>query len=77
MREYKREYPLYIVKDNKAVKPREIIEAVHEMCGVGSLFACIAKSGNMYEITVKDKTVKTFLLDGLSCGGKYSIVPPS
>lgn len=70
-RVYKREHSLYInVEDNKAVKPGDVIEAITDLCGAKSLFACIPKSGNLYEVTVCDKVVTDFLLDGLCCNGK-------
>lgn len=76
-REYKREFSMYVdVKDNKVVKARDVIEAVQDLCGEGSLYGCVKKSGNMYEITVKDDIVKNFLIDGLCCNGKtYDCTP--
>lgn len=70
-RMYKKEYSLYIdVGDNNAVKPKDLITEVNKLTGSGKLYACVPKSGNMYVLTFKDKTVTDFVSDGVQCGGK-------
>lgn len=55
-RKYCRENTLFVnVNDNSFVKPEEIIKFIHDTCGVGSLLACVPKSGNLYEITLDGK----------------------
>lgn len=76
-RVYRRENSLYIdVKDNKVVKATDVIEAITDLCSEGMLYACIAKSGNLYEVTVSDEIVTQFLLGGLSCNGETYEVRP-
>ena len=43
------------VRDNSSVKSEEIIHLIHENCGIGSLFACVPKSGDLQVITVDGK----------------------
>lgn len=69
-RVYKRENSLYVdVKDNKVVKARDLIEAILDVCGQKSLFACVPRSGNLYEVTMCDKMVTNWLVDGITCKG--------
>jgi hypothetical protein len=56
------------VLDNTKVKAMDIIKAVTEVAGVGSLLACIPKSGNVYEITLADKESVQIVSPGLSVG---------
>lgn len=76
-RQYRKECSLYIdVKDNKVVKPRPLIEAIQDLVGEGTLYACIAKSGNLYEVTVSHEIAAAFLEGGVTCEGvTYDCTP--
>ena len=69
------------VRDNSSVKPEDIIHFIHENCGVDSLFACVPKSGNLYEITVDGKAPIQYLLEGIKIGQQtfecHEVVPSS
>lgn len=68
-RKYRREHSLIVnVRDNSAVRPDAIIEYIHEHCGIGSLYACVPKSGNLYEITLDGKAPVQYLLEGIKVG---------
>jgi len=70
-RSYKKELSLYVdVGDNQAIKASSVIQAVEKLCGVGQLFACVPKSGNMYVLTLKDKDVADLVSDGINFGNK-------
>ena len=74
-RKYCREQTMIVnVIDNSSVKPKEII---HENCGIGNLFACVPKSGNLYEIAVDGKAP----LEGIKIGQQtfecLEVVPSS
>ena len=43
------------VTDNKVVKAQSIIDELENVYGTGSVLAVVPRSGNLYEITVKDK----------------------
>ena len=81
-RKYCREHTVIVnVRDNSSVKPEDIIHFIHENCGVGSLFACVPKSGNLYEITVDGKAPIQYLLEGIKIGQQtfecHEVVPSS
>lgn len=81
-RKYCRENTLFVnVKDNSSVKPEKIIEFIHDNCGVGSLLACVPKSGNLYEITLDGKAPLQYLLEGIKIGNNtfecHEVVPSS
>ena len=81
-RKYCRENTLFVnVRDNSSVKPEEIIEFINDNCGVGSLLACVPKSGNLYEITLEGKAPLQYLLEGIKIGNNtfecHEVVPSS
>jgi hypothetical protein len=57
------------VLDNTKIKALDIINAVVESAGVGSILACIPKSGNIYEITLADRECVQIVSPGLSVEG--------
>lgn len=81
-RKYRKENTLFVnVKDNSSVKPEEVIEFIHDNCGVGSLLACVPKSGNFYEITLEGRAPLQYLLEGIKIGQNtfecHEVVPSS
>lgn len=68
------------VNDNKRVSARSVIEEAEIICGEGNVLAVVPRSGNIYEVTVKDKRssdelVNTpFQIDGkrFKCDAIYS-----
>lgn len=69
-RNYCRENTITVdVIDNGQVK-HDIIKFVHEHCGLGAMFACVPRSGNLYEITLDGKTPNQYLLEGIKIGDK-------
>ena len=68
------------VDDNKRVSARSVIEEAEIICGEGNVLAVVPRSGNIYEVTVKDKRssdelVNTpFEIDGkrFKCDAIYS-----
>ena len=74
-RKYCREHTVIVnVRDNSSVKPEDIIHFIHENRGVGSLFACVPKSGNMYEITNDGKAPTQYLLEGIKIGQHSNVM---
>lgn len=70
-RNYRRENTVTVdVLDNGQIKPDNIIKFVHEHCGVGSMFACVPRSGNLYEITLDGRAPLQYLLEGIKIGDK-------
>lgn len=70
-RNYRRENTVTVdVLDNGQIKPDNIIKFVHENCGVGSMFACVPRSGNLYEITLDGRAPLQYLLEGIKIGDK-------
>ena len=68
-RKYSRENTVVVnVKDNSHVKPEGIIAFVNENCGIGSLYACVPKSGNLYELTLDGRAPIQYLLEGIRIG---------
>ena len=68
------------VDDNKRVSARSVIEEAENICGEGNVLAVVPRSGNIYEITVKDKKSSEdlvnapFQVDGkrFQCNAVYS-----
>ncbi|CAC5424836.1 unnamed protein product [Mytilus coruscus] len=59
------------VGDNKSVKPESIIDCIEIQCGGNDcVAACVPKSGNAYEITLKDERHIDCLKDGVEFAGK-------
>ena len=52
------------VADNKLVTARSVIESAENLCGEGNVLAVVPRSGNLYEITVKDKDASNELCNG-------------
>ncbi|XP_048776547.2 uncharacterized protein LOC125680821 [Ostrea edulis] len=68
-RKYCRENTVVVnVRDNSLIKPEGIIQFVNENCGLGSLYACVPKSGNLYELTLDGKAPTQYLLEGIRLG---------
>jgi hypothetical protein len=68
-RQYRREHSLIVnVHDNSAVRPDAVIKYVHDHCGVGDIYACVPKSGNLYEITLDGRAPIQYLLEGIKTG---------
>jgi hypothetical protein len=57
------------VLDNTRMKANCVIDAIERKAGVGSVFACVPKSGNLFEITAADNITADLLLDGISIAG--------
>lgn len=53
------------VGDNKKVPATDVIVAVEEKYGKGSIYACVPRSGNLYEVTVVNSTVAEKMSTGL------------
>ena len=45
------------VKDNKTVKAQSVVDELVEEYGSDQILAVVPRSGNLYEITLKDKEV--------------------
>lgn len=70
-RRYCRENTITVdVLDNGQVKPDNIIKFVHEHCGFGAMFACVSRSGNLYEVTLDGRAPIQYLLEGIKIGEK-------
>jgi hypothetical protein len=68
-RKYCRENTLIVdVRDNSRVKPDELIKFVHEHCGIGTMYACVPKSSNLYEITLDGRAPTQYLMEGIRIG---------
>lgn len=52
------------VVDNKRVTARSVIESSENIYGDGNVLAVVPRSGNLYEITVKDKDASNELCNG-------------
>lgn len=60
---------LVIVRDNKIVKPNELMKVSDDLCGVGALYAC----GDCYEITMDGKASAQILLSGIHVGEQIDV----
>jgi hypothetical protein len=58
------------VLDNTHIRANSVIEAIEKKAGPGSVFACVPKSGNLFEVTAADNTTAELLLDGIDIEGK-------
>lgn len=58
------------VIDNKQLKANKVIGVVTELCGEGTVFACVPKSGNLFEVTLEGRAGINLLLDGVQIDGK-------
>lgn len=59
------------VGDNKAVKPEILIDSIELHCGRDDVVAaCVPKSGNLYEVTLKNENCIEYLRDGVEVKGK-------
>lgn len=68
-RKYCKENILFVnVKDNLLVKFEEVIEFIYDNCGVGSLFVCVLKLGNFYEIMLEGRVFLQYFLEGIKIG---------
>lgn len=62
------------VGDKKSVKPESIIDCIEIQCGGNDcVAACVPKSANAYEMTLKDERRIDCVNDGVECAGKKSI----
>lgn len=61
------------VGDNNAVKPEILIDSIEMHCGKDDVVAaCVPKSGNMYEVTLKSENCMEYLREGVEvCGKQY------
>lgn len=70
-RTYRKEFSLFVdVGDNQAVKARDVITSVVNLCGPGKLFACVPRAGNMFILTFANKTVADLVSDGIEVRNK-------
>lgn len=58
------------VLDNNKVKASKLIDAIAVVCGVGSIFACVPKFGNIYEVTLDCRAGTNMLFDGIEIEGR-------
>lgn len=56
------------VGDNKLISAKDVITAVEGICGVGTLYACVPKANDSFEITLDDKASGLLISDGLVIG---------
>lgn len=59
------------VGDNRKVKIQSVISAAAKACGSDNILGCVPRSGNCYEMTVKDRKALDVLEDGLMIGAEF------
>jgi len=73
---YKKDLSILIdVGDNKKVKAQTVIGAAVSVLGHGKVFACVPRSGNLYELTLSDSRDVDNLEDGLWIEGTKEWYP--
>lgn len=58
------------VGDNQKVKAYDVITSLENVYGKGSVFACVPKSGDCFEVTLPNKAVAEKLTAGVKIGDK-------
>jgi hypothetical protein len=53
------------LSDNGQLTASSVINSIEESCGAGAVFACVPKPGNMYEVTMADRSSVQIVLDGV------------
>jgi hypothetical protein len=70
-RTYVREHTVRVdVEDNKRTKADSVIGAIEQKLGADAVFACVPKSGNIFEVTTADLISAELLLDGVEIDGR-------
>lgn len=78
-RTYKKEFSLIVdVENNKSVSAGQLIREVEARCGLNTIYACVPKGMDQFEITVSDQETSELLAGGIEIDGKtYSCMEVS
>jgi len=69
-RKFRKDQTIVIdVSDNSRIKTENVFQKIVEMCGVGSVLACVPRSGNQYEVTLDGRASMPLLLEGIDIEG--------